>query len=108
MAFSDFKAIPDVQKKFGIRHIENDFLKIEETVSSATGRFGRLGILSTQPSPKTGQVLAWIICLSYLVLLILFSKQRASFLSRHRPNKIPNVICLLLTDLLKNDHMLPR
>ena len=30
MAFSDFKAIPDVQKKFGIRHIENDFIKIEE------------------------------------------------------------------------------
>ena len=26
MAFSDFKAIPDVQKKFGIRHIENDFI----------------------------------------------------------------------------------
>ena len=33
MAFSDFKAIPDVQKKFGIRHIENDFIKIEEPVS---------------------------------------------------------------------------
>ena len=33
MAFSDFKAIPDVQKKFGIRHIENDFIKIEEGVS---------------------------------------------------------------------------
>ena len=33
MAFSDFKAIPDVQKKFGIRHIENDFLKIEEGIS---------------------------------------------------------------------------
>ena len=27
MAFSDFKKIPDVQKKFGIRHIENDFIK---------------------------------------------------------------------------------
>ena len=33
MAFSDFKTIPDVQKKFGIRHIENDFIKIEEDVS---------------------------------------------------------------------------
>ena len=33
MAFSDFKTIPDVQKKFGIRHIENDFIKIEEAVS---------------------------------------------------------------------------
>ena len=33
MAFSDFKAIPDVQKKFGIRHIENDFIKIQEDVS---------------------------------------------------------------------------
>lgn len=33
MAFSDFKRIPDVQKKFGIRHIENDFIKIEEGVS---------------------------------------------------------------------------
>lgn len=33
MAFSDFKTIPDVQRKFGIRHIENDFIKIEEGVS---------------------------------------------------------------------------
>ena len=33
MAFSDFKKIPDVQKKFGIRHLENDFIKIEEPVS---------------------------------------------------------------------------
>ena len=33
MAFSDFKTIPDVQKKFGIRHIENDFIKIEEDAS---------------------------------------------------------------------------
>ena len=33
MAFSDFKKIPDVQKRFGIRHIENDFIKIEEDVS---------------------------------------------------------------------------
>ena len=33
MAFSDFKTIPEVQKKFGIRHIENDFIKIEKDVS---------------------------------------------------------------------------
>ena len=33
MAFSDFKTIPNVQKKFGIRHIENDFIKIEEGMS---------------------------------------------------------------------------
>ena len=33
MAFSDFKTIPDVQKRFGIRHIENDFIKIEEGLS---------------------------------------------------------------------------
>ena len=33
MAFSDFKTIPDVQKKFGIRHIETDFINIEEAVS---------------------------------------------------------------------------
>ena len=32
MAFSDFKAIPDVQKKFGIRHIENDFIAPENTL----------------------------------------------------------------------------
>ncbi len=33
MPFSDFKKIPDVQKRFGIRHIQNDFIKIEEGVS---------------------------------------------------------------------------
>ena len=33
MAFSDFKKISDVQKKFGIQHIENDFIKIEEGTS---------------------------------------------------------------------------
>ena len=33
MAFSDCKTIPEVQKKFGIRHIENDFIKIEGDVS---------------------------------------------------------------------------
>ena len=33
MAFSDFKTVPEVQKKFGIRHIENDFIKIEDGAS---------------------------------------------------------------------------
>ncbi len=32
MAFSDFKAIPDVQEGFGIRHIENDFIETAHTV----------------------------------------------------------------------------
>ena len=32
MAFSDFKAIPEVQERFGIRHVENDFI---ETKNSA-------------------------------------------------------------------------
>ncbi len=31
MAFSDFKAIPEVQEKFGIRHIENDFIESKNT-----------------------------------------------------------------------------
>ncbi|MDE0423967.1 MAG: hypothetical protein OXN25_03745 [Candidatus Poribacteria bacterium] len=29
MAFSDFKTIPDVQRKFGIRHIEYDFIEVD-------------------------------------------------------------------------------
>lgn len=33
MAFSDFKAIPDVQEKFCIKHVENDFMKVEDTTS---------------------------------------------------------------------------
>ena len=33
MAFSDFKTIPEVQERFSIRHIENDFIKIEEGAS---------------------------------------------------------------------------
>lgn len=33
MAFSDFKTVPEVQKTFGIRHIENDFIKIEDGAS---------------------------------------------------------------------------
>lgn len=31
MAFSDFKTIPDVQEKFGIRHVENDFIETQHT-----------------------------------------------------------------------------
>lgn len=33
MTFSDFKAIPDVQERFGIKHVENDFVRIEETAA---------------------------------------------------------------------------
>ena len=32
MPFSDFKTIPDVQERFKIRHVENDFIGIEQTV----------------------------------------------------------------------------
>jgi hypothetical protein len=32
MAFSDFKTIPDVQERFKIRHVENDFIEIEQIV----------------------------------------------------------------------------
>ena len=32
MPFSDFKTIPDVQERFKIRHVENDFIEIEQTV----------------------------------------------------------------------------
>ena len=39
MAFSDFKAIPEVQEKFGIRHIENDFIVVEETVGVPSAQF---------------------------------------------------------------------
>ena len=31
MAFSDFKAIPEVQERFRIRHVENDFIETENT-----------------------------------------------------------------------------
>ena len=31
MAFSDFKTIPDVQEKFRIRHVENDFIETQHT-----------------------------------------------------------------------------
>ncbi len=32
MPFSDFKAIPDVQEKFKIRHVEDDFIELENTL----------------------------------------------------------------------------
>ena len=32
MPFSDFKTIPDVQERFKIRHVENDFIETENTV----------------------------------------------------------------------------
>ncbi len=32
MAFSDFKAIPEVQERFGIRHVENDFIETKNDV----------------------------------------------------------------------------
>ena len=32
MAFSDFKTIPEVQEKFRIRHVEDDFIELENTV----------------------------------------------------------------------------
>ena len=31
MAFSDFKAIPEVQERFRIRHVENDFIETENS-----------------------------------------------------------------------------
>ena len=32
MPFSDFKTIPDVQERFQIRHVEDDFVELENTV----------------------------------------------------------------------------
>ena len=32
MPFSDFKTIPDVQERFKIRHVENDFIELENTL----------------------------------------------------------------------------
>ena len=32
MPFSDFKTIPDVQERFKIRHVEDDFVELENTV----------------------------------------------------------------------------
>ena len=39
MAFSDFKTISDVQEKFRIRHVENDFVGSEESASSPSEHF---------------------------------------------------------------------
>ncbi len=39
MAFSDFKTIPEVQEKFSIRHIENDFIAITETAITPSEQF---------------------------------------------------------------------
>lgn len=33
MAFSDFKAIPEVQERFRIRHVENDFIEVKNGTS---------------------------------------------------------------------------
>ena len=33
MAFSDFKTIPEVQERFCIKHVENDFVRVEETAA---------------------------------------------------------------------------
>ena len=39
MAFSDFKAIPEVQERFRIRHIENDFIAVAETAITPSEQF---------------------------------------------------------------------
>ena len=39
MAFSDFKAIPEVQERFRIRHIENDFIAVPETAITPSEQF---------------------------------------------------------------------
>ena len=39
MAFSDFKAIPEVQEQFSIRHIENDFIAVTETTITPSEQF---------------------------------------------------------------------
>ena len=33
MAFSDFNTIPEVQERFGIKYSENDFFRVEDTLS---------------------------------------------------------------------------
>lgn len=33
MAFSDFKTIPEVQERFGIKYLENDFFSVEAPLS---------------------------------------------------------------------------
>ncbi len=39
MAFNDFKTIPEVQEIFRIRHVENDFVKVKETVGFPSEQF---------------------------------------------------------------------
>lgn len=39
MAFSDFKTIPEVQEKYSIRHIENDFIAVTETAITPSEQF---------------------------------------------------------------------
>ena len=39
MAFSDFKAIPDVQMRFGIKHIDNDFIELEDIADAPSSQF---------------------------------------------------------------------
>ena len=39
MAFSDFKTIPEVQEKFSIKHIENDFIAVPETAITPSEQF---------------------------------------------------------------------
>jgi len=39
MAFSDFKTVPEVQEKFGIRYTETDFLKVEAPMELPSEQF---------------------------------------------------------------------
>jgi thiol-disulfide isomerase/thioredoxin len=39
MAFSDFKAIPEVQERFRIKHTDNDFITVAETASTPSEQF---------------------------------------------------------------------
>ena len=39
MAFSDFKAIPEVQERFSIRHTDNDFITVAETAPTPSEQF---------------------------------------------------------------------
>ena len=39
MAFSDFKAIPDVQMRFGIKHIDTDFIELEDIADAPSSQF---------------------------------------------------------------------
>ena len=39
MAFSDFKAIPEVQERFRIKHTDTDFITVSETEISPSEQF---------------------------------------------------------------------